>query len=98
MRKPASTEIISDSVELGETDVCFLHIQLVGTHVRLPKMHKLPTEADFESSRSPPKSESILIHIVVQCFPHDNTAWSHSCSGYTKSNEPSVCLKLWSML
>ena len=29
MRKPASTEITSDSDELWETEVCFLHIQLM---------------------------------------------------------------------
>ena len=38
MRKPASREIILDSVELCVTDVCFLHIQLVGTNVRLPNL------------------------------------------------------------
>ena len=30
---PASKEMISDSVELCETEVCFLHIQLIGTNV-----------------------------------------------------------------
>ena len=55
---PASKEMISDSVELCETEVCFLHIQLVGTNVWLPKMHNVPPEMDFESSRSPAKSES----------------------------------------
>ena len=30
-------EMISDSVELCETEVCFLHIQLIGTNVWLPK-------------------------------------------------------------
>ena len=30
---PASMQMISDSVELCETDVCFLHIQLIGTKV-----------------------------------------------------------------
>ena len=55
--KPASKEIISDAVELWDTDVRFLHIQLMGTNVRLPKIHKLPTEVDFESSRSPAKSK-----------------------------------------
>ena len=58
MRKPASREIISASVDLCETDVCFLHIQLIGTNVWLPNMHKSPLEVDFESSRSPAKSES----------------------------------------
>ena len=30
---PASKEMISDSVELCETEDCFLHIQLIGTNV-----------------------------------------------------------------
>ena len=55
---PVSREMISDCVELWETDVCFLHIQLIGTNVWLPKMHNVPPEVDFESSRSPAKSES----------------------------------------
>ena len=55
---PASKEMISDSVELWETAVCFLHIQLLGTSVWLPKTHNVPPEVDVESSRSPAKSES----------------------------------------
>ena len=58
MREPAPRETISDSVELCETEVCFLHIQLVGTNVWLPKMHRTRPDVDFESSRSPAKSES----------------------------------------
>ena len=58
MREPASREITSASVELCDTDVCFLHIQLVGTNVWLPKMHRIPPDVDFESSRSPAKSMS----------------------------------------
>ena len=50
--------MISDSVELWDTAVCFLHIQLMGTNVRLPKIHKTSPEVDVESSRSPAKSES----------------------------------------
>ena len=52
MRNPASNEMISDSVELWDTDVCFLRVQLMGTNVRLPKIHKTLPEVDFESSRS----------------------------------------------
>ena len=37
---PASKEMISASVELCETEVCFLHLQLVGTNVWLRKMHR----------------------------------------------------------
>ena len=48
--------MISDSVELRETEVCFLHIQLIGTNVWLPKMHNVPPDVDFESSRSPAKT------------------------------------------
>ena len=58
MRKPASREITSASVEPCESEVCFLHIQLIGTNVWLPKMHNVPPDVDFEASRSPAKSES----------------------------------------
>ena len=58
MRKLASREITSASVELRETEVLFLHIQLIGTNVSLPKMHKSPHDVDFDSSRPPAKSES----------------------------------------
>ena len=44
---PASKEMISDSVELCETEVCFLHIQLIGTNLWLPKTHKVPPEVGF---------------------------------------------------
>ena len=56
--KLASKEMISDSAELCETQACFLHIQLIGINVWLPKMHNVPPDVDFESSRSPAKSES----------------------------------------
>ena len=46
---PASKEMISDSVEVCETEVCFLHIQIIGTNVWLPKTHNVPPEVDFES-------------------------------------------------
>ena len=50
--------MISDSVKLCETEVCFLHIQLIGTNVSLPKTHNFPPDVDYETSRSPAKSES----------------------------------------
>ena len=34
-------KMISDSVELCETEICFLHIQLIGTNVWLPKTHTM---------------------------------------------------------
>ena len=55
MRKKAYKDMTSDSVELCETAICFLHIRF---KVRLPKMHKIPPVVDLESSRSLVKSES----------------------------------------
>ena len=44
---------------MWDTDVCFLHIQLMETNVRLPKIHKIPLRSwFFESSKSPAKSKS----------------------------------------
>ena len=57
IRSPLSRKIVTDSVELCETEVCFSHIQLTGINVLLPKIHKTPPEVDFEPSRSPAKSE-----------------------------------------
>ena len=44
IRNPASREMTSDSLQLCETEVCFLHIQLTGTNVllRKKKKHKTP--------------------------------------------------------
>ena len=58
MRKSAIKDITPISVELCETAVCFLHIQLSGTKVRLPKMHKTSPDLDLKYSRSPAKSAS----------------------------------------
>ena len=55
---PASNEIISASVALCATAVCFLQIKLVGTDVWVPKIHNIPPDVDFESFRSPAKSAS----------------------------------------
>ena len=52
IRSPASNEMISDAVELWDTDVCFLHIQPMETNVRLPKKHKTLMEVDFAFSKS----------------------------------------------
>ena len=49
MPNPASNEMISDSVELWDTDVWFLHVQLMGTNVLLPNTHETHPEVDFES-------------------------------------------------
>ena len=56
--KPASNEIISASVLLCETAVCFLQVHLIGTNVLLPNMHSTLPDVDVESVRSPAKSAS----------------------------------------
>ena len=47
MRKSASSEMTSDSVELCGTEACFLHIQLMETNVWLPKTHNILTRGRF---------------------------------------------------
>ena len=53
----------------------------MGTNVRLPKTHKILTEVDLVSSRSPAKSESWNnpIDNAEPCFPHENIVGGHSC-------------------
>ena len=75
LRSPASREVTSDSVELCETEVCFLLIQLTET----------PPEVDFDSSRAPENFVSLEIIQVcsaVLYFLHDNIDDSHSCDEY----------------
>ena len=98
IRKPASREITSASVELCETEVCFLYIQLFGTNVWLPKMHRIPRDVDSESSKSPAKSESWKNPNLHCCavLSHNNIVSDHSCDACRKSNELSVCHRLWS--
>ena len=56
IRSPASSEIITASVLLCETAVCFLQDHDTGRHMWLPNMHYTPLYVDFESDRSPAKS------------------------------------------
>ena len=57
-REPASKEMTSASVILCETGDFFLHVQLLGTNVRLQKLLKMLPGIDLEFSRSPATSES----------------------------------------
>ena len=68
IRNPASREMIWDSAEPCDTEVCFLHIQLTETNVLLPNKHiRFLPEVDFESSRPPAKSESWNKHSLQCC-------------------------------
>ena len=81
MRKPASDAITSDSVELCETEACFLHVQLLGTNVRLPKYTKNPRSTNFIN----------FFHIRLGFCFLPAMCWSHTC---TDKNRPFVrCTK-----
>ena len=58
LRFRSSYPIFSILVVFPTSFIWFLHTQLFGTNVRLSVIHKTPAEVDFESSRSPAKSES----------------------------------------
>ena len=80
---------------------CFLHIQLIGTNVWLPEMHNVPPEVDFESSRSPAKSESwkqSQSALFRQYYPHDNIVCIHTYDEFLKSIDSSVSHRPWSIL
>ena len=100
IRKPASSDMISDSVELWDTDVCFLHIQLIGTNVRLPKIHQiLPRLILCPQGHQQNLSLGIdTIDIAEPCYPHDNVGGSHLCDECRKLNVPIVCHMLESIL
>ena len=75
MRKPASREITSAFVELCETEVCFLHIQLIGTcDFRKCTGFLVMLTRNLQSLLQNQRLEMHLICIVVLCFPHDNIA------------------------
>ena len=58
MSNPASSDIMSASVLLWDTAVCFLYTHEFGTHVCDPNLHRTPPEVDFESAKCPAKSAS----------------------------------------
>ena len=87
IRNPASIEMTSDSVELCENEVCFLRIQLTGTNVWLPKIHRIPpvvdrVPQDFQQSLSLGTNP---VCNAVQCFPNDNIVDSQPCDEKRKS-------------
>ena len=86
MRRPASSEIVSDSVELCETEVCFLHKQLVRTNVRLPNFHTIPPEADFGVKISSKIGilETAMLWQYFQC-ENMNVRIQTSCASVTGS-------------
>ena len=94
--KKASNEIISDSAELWDTDVCFLNIQLKGTNARPPKMHEILLSLIL-NLQGHWQNLSLGINPIDNaepCFLYDKVAGSHLCDECMKSNEPRVSHKL----
>ena len=87
MRRPASEEKTSDSVEPCETEICFLHIQLMGTNVRLPKFQRVSSTVDLESSKI---SDSLELWDTDVCFWHPTDGNKRSTSEDTWTSPRSM--------
>ena len=101
--------MICDYAEMWDTDVCFLHIQLMGTNVRLPE--KCSASKYTQDPVTPPRlilnpqghQQSLSLGInpidnAEPCHPHDNIVGSHLCNECKKSTELNVCHELLSIL
>ena len=65
----------TDSEEMWDTDVCFLHSQLVGTNARLPKIPKTSLPVLILSPQSHKQNLSLGIDPIDNaepCYPHHN--------------------------
>ena len=85
---------ISASVELCETEVCFLHIPTCWHDmfdfpkcIRVHLMFTLNLQGLLQNHNL----ETILICIVVLCFPHNNIVRIHTCDECKRSNALNVC-------
>ena len=79
---PASRKMISDSVELCDTELCFLRIQLTVKQCSTSEDTQDTPEIDFESSRPPAKSQSRNKHYLqcwAVCCRHDNIVGIRLC-------------------
>ena len=94
---PASKEMISHSVELCETEVCFLHIQLIGTIVYgfrkriMFSQKRMLSPQDLLQIRS---LETVPACIALQYYPHNNTVCFHMCDECKISIDSGVCHRL----
>ena len=73
-RKLASKEITSDSVEPCENENGFLHIQLMGKNVRLPNIHRIPPDVDFESWNNLNRQSDAVFSTWQYCL-HSLVLW-----------------------
>ena len=100
-RKPTSSDIISDSVVLQDTDVLLLAHRTYGNECSTPKDVQNSSRGRLWVFKV---SSTIRIleqnHFVMLCsiFAHGSIVCHHSCSECERTNEPSVCDKLLSIL
>ena len=100
MRKPASTEVISASVELCETEVCFFahptywHKRVTSKKNARPLLMFILSLQDLLQNQS---LNTIQVCIVVLCFSHNIIAGIHLYDECARSNAPSVCHKILSI-
>ena len=91
--------MISDSVELLDTDVCFLHIQQCGRMFDFQRCTRSHPRLNL-SLQGNQKNLSLGLNPIDNaepCYSRDNLVGSHLCDECMKSNELIVCHKLLSM-
>ena len=100
IRKFVSRKIISESVELWDTHVCFLHIQLIGKtcDFRIRTMFHLEPISNLRDLLQCQNLETVTIWIVGLYFPHDNVIHIHIYDEYKRSNVLDVWHMLWPIL
>ena len=96
---PASKEMILNSVEFCETEVYFLHTnllqQMYDFQKRIMLLQKwISNPQDLPWSRS---LETVPVCIGLQHYPHSNIVCVHMCAGMI-SIDSDVCHRFWSVL
>ena len=101
MRKPASKEMISASVELcGTESLFFAHPTYWHKRVTSENTQEflLMLILSLQGILQNQSLETIHVCSVVLCFQHNNTACIHLFDECKRSNAPSVCHKILSIL
>ena len=93
-------EMISDSVELCETEVCFLHIQLIEQMYDFQKRTMFLQKWILNLQDLPQNQslETVPVCIVCSVTPHNNIVCIDMYDECKKSIDSGVCHMLWSIL
>ena len=100
MRRPASKEITSDSVELCDAEVCFYKSNLLERLFDFRKYIRfhLKKILNLQGFQQNLRLEAIPIDNAASYYQQGNIVCRHSCVEFKRSNERNVGHKLWSML